>query len=148
MGYNYAQGHSVSPPHPWRASALLKSSQRSVSEFLLVVGCVGFWTGTGVEKFEWDTLLNYVGFCFFFSYVNSVLFFCPARWAGVRFFVLDFSTQLRWAGVMWLVLKFLFSPPGQAEPVQWFLFSGLPIFVNMCVYFAFPAKLSWVHCLW
>ena len=39
-GDNYAQGHSVSPPHPGRASTLLKSSSKQAN--LLFVGCAGF----------------------------------------------------------------------------------------------------------
>ena len=77
--------------------------QKSVSEFLLVVGCVGFLTSTGAGKLEWDTLLNDAGFCFFFSYVNSLLFFCPAQvsWSMV-FLVLHFSAQPSWVGAMCL----------------------------------------------
>ena len=56
MGDNYAQGYSASLAHPWRASVLLKSSPKSVSVFLLVVGCVGFNRYKGRE-FS-------VGFCF------------------------------------------------------------------------------------
>ena len=87
--------------------------QKSVSEFLLVVGCVAFLTSTRNGKLEWDTsgireLLNYTGFYFFEIYVNSVYFSAQLRWAGVRFLVLHFSTQLRWAGAMCLVLILVF----------------------------------------
>ena len=40
-GNDYAQGHSVSPPHPRRASRDLKSSSKQAN--LLIVGCVGFF---------------------------------------------------------------------------------------------------------
>ena len=40
-GNNYAQGHSVSPPHPGRASKILKSSSKQAN--LLFVGCVGIF---------------------------------------------------------------------------------------------------------
>ena len=40
-GNNYAQGCSVGPPHPRRASIDLKSSSKQAN--LLIVGCVGFF---------------------------------------------------------------------------------------------------------
>ena len=39
MGDNYAQGYSVSLPHPGRASLVLESSSKQAN--LLFVGCVG-----------------------------------------------------------------------------------------------------------
>ena len=39
MGDNYAQGYSVSPLHPGRASPVLESSSKQAN--LLFVGCVG-----------------------------------------------------------------------------------------------------------
>ena len=41
-GNDYAQGHSVSPLHPRRASRDLKSSSKQAN--LLIVGCVGFFS--------------------------------------------------------------------------------------------------------
>ena len=41
-GNDYAQGHSVSLPHPKRASRDLKSSSKQAN--LLIVGCVGFFS--------------------------------------------------------------------------------------------------------
>ena len=41
-GDNYAQRYSVSPPHPRRASKVLKGSSKQ--ENLLFVGCVGFFS--------------------------------------------------------------------------------------------------------
>ena len=62
---NYTQGCSASPVHPWRASVLLKSSPNSVSVFLLVVGCVGFYQYKRVE-FS-------VGFAFVLVYIFKVI---------------------------------------------------------------------------
>ena len=70
--------------------------QKSISEFLLVVGCV---TGNRVGKLEWDTLLNYVGFCFF----SMEIVFC---------FVFPYSPGKLEPG--FLVLHFL-PRPGELE---------------------------------
>ena len=60
MGDNYAQGHSVSPVHLWRASALLRSSPKSVSVFLLVVGCVGIFISTRERNLVWVLLCSVI----------------------------------------------------------------------------------------
>ena len=64
MGYNYAQGHSVSLPHLGRASTLLKSSPEVC--FGISVGCklCRVLTSTVVGKLEWDTQLGLYGILF------------------------------------------------------------------------------------
>ena len=65
-GNNYVQRYSASLAHTQRASSLLKSSSlKSVSVFLLVVGCVGTFHYEGWEfsvGFLLCTVLNIVGF--------------------------------------------------------------------------------------
>ena len=63
-GDNYAQGHSVSPPHLGRASKILKSS--SLQANLLIVGCVGFLfvSGTGEGNLNGKKQCIKFGICF------------------------------------------------------------------------------------
>ena len=85
--------------------------QKLVLEFLLVVVCVGSFiilTSTGDGMLKWDKykLLKLWGF--FLMYIYSIfIFFHPA--------------QVSWSEVFSLIFSFIFLP-GQAEPVQWFLF--------------------------
>ena len=64
MGYNYAQGNSISLPHLGRASTLLKSSPEIC--FRISVGCklCRVLTSTGVGKLEWDTQSGLYGILF------------------------------------------------------------------------------------
>ena len=89
MGYNYAQGHSVSPPHLSRASTLLKSSPEIC--FGISVGCR--LCGIFYQYRGWEVRVGYtVGIVWDFVYVNSVLFyvvlfFCPAQASWSKFFL-------------------------------------------------------------
>ena len=85
MGYNYAQGYSVSPPHPRRASTLLKSSPEIC--FRISVGCrlCRVLTSTGVGKLEWDVQPGWLRDFFHTVLFYFVLFFHPAQssWSEV-----------------------------------------------------------------
>ena len=86
-GHNYAQRHSVSLPHLWRASTILSCSSQT---YLLVVGCVGFlfvnWYRRRELKWE-NAAFNYLGFVSFYPFfpILSHLFFHPAQvsWSDV-----------------------------------------------------------------
>ena len=119
--------------------------QKSVSEFLLVVGlcrvCFDQYRG-------WEVRVRYTIRLYRFLFrVNSILvLFLPSPGKLEQdFLVYIFSTQPRWAGVMCLVITFVFfSPPSQAEPVWWFLFFSFSYFCK-CVYlFCFPQQ-SWAE---
>ena len=98
MSYNYAQGHSVSPLHPGRASTLLKSFPEIC--FRISVGCK---LCRVFDQYRgWEVRVGYTaGIVWDSVYVNSVLFylFCfsaQPRQAGARFFFsFTFSAQPR-----------------------------------------------------
>ena len=95
-GDNYAQRHSVSLVHMWRASSLLKSfSPKFVSVFLLVVGCVGFCQYKG-RKFSvgflaycTDIVKHHCGIDLFINSYKSNLFFHTAKvsWSNPLVFI-------------------------------------------------------------
>ena len=100
-GDNYAQGHSVCPPHLGRACEIQSSSLQAT---LLVVGCVGFlfifWYRG--RELKWEELLHLIWDLFLFIHLNPMIshsFLCPGQ-------------------VSWIdVFSFIF-PPGPGEPVQ------------------------------
>ena len=103
-GDNYAQGYSVSLPHPGRASEVLNSSLQAN---LLVVGCVGFFFIFWYRgrELKWEEVLHLIWHLFLFIHFNPMIscpFFCPA--------------QVSWSNVL-VLFSFIF-PPGPGEPVR------------------------------
>ena len=61
MHNHHAQRHTISMMYPWRASALLKTfSPKSVSVFLLVVGCVGWEFSVGFALYMMMGIMGFV----------------------------------------------------------------------------------------